>query len=137
MTDHREAALALLPLVRDGRPLAVGVNFDAKLRRESTDVNDLVHAHVGGMDAFARGLKTAARLAARGGALETLREERYAGWRGAEAEALDLGGGFSLERAAEEAARRWGGRENVGYFRDATLRSGRQELAENVVADAA
>ena len=48
MTDHREAALALLPLVRDGRPLAVGVNFDAKLRRESTDVNDLVHAHAAG-----------------------------------------------------------------------------------------
>ena len=68
------------------------------------------------------------------GALETLREERYAGWRGAEAEALDLGGGFSLERAAEEAARRWGGRENVGYFRDATLRSGRRSRSRRVLA---
>ena len=43
-----------------------GVNFDAKVRRESIDPEDLFHAHIGGMDAFARGLKIAAAVRADG-----------------------------------------------------------------------
>ena len=43
-----------------------GVNFDAKVRRESFEPIDLFHAHVGGMDAFARGLKIAAAMRADG-----------------------------------------------------------------------
>lgn len=53
MTDAREAAQVLAPLLREGKGLAPGgINFDAKLRRESTDVEDLLHAHIGGMDAL-------------------------------------------------------------------------------------
>ena len=69
MTDAREAAQVLLPIVRGGGAnggagLAQGgINFDAKLRRESVDVEDLLHGHIGGMDAMARGLKAAAALA--------------------------------------------------------------------------
>ena len=43
-----------------------GVNFDAKVRRESFEPVDLFHAHIGGMDAFARGLKIAAAMRADG-----------------------------------------------------------------------
>ena len=41
---------------------AGGINFDAKLRRESTDVMDLFYGHISGMDALARGLRNAARI---------------------------------------------------------------------------
>ena len=41
---------------------AGGINFDAKLRRESTDVNDLFYGHISGMDALARGLRNAAQM---------------------------------------------------------------------------
>lgn len=44
------------------RRAAGGINFDAKLRRESTDVMDLFYGHISGMDALARGLRNAARL---------------------------------------------------------------------------
>ena len=49
---------------KEGRTLraAGGINFDAKLRRESTDVMDLFYGHISGMDALARGLRNAARL---------------------------------------------------------------------------
>ena len=56
-----------------------GVNFDAKVRRESFEPIDLFHAHIGGMDAFARGLKIAAAMRA-DGKLEGLLKERYASW---------------------------------------------------------
>ena len=47
---------------RGARRAAGGINFDAKLRRESTDVMDLFYGHISGMDALARGLRNAARL---------------------------------------------------------------------------
>ena len=50
-----------------------GVNFDAKVRRESFEPIDLFHAHIGGMDAFARGLKIAAAIRA-DGEFDRLRE---------------------------------------------------------------
>src|SRR5438105_14718117 len=56
-----------------------GVNFDAKVRRESFEPIDLFHAHIGGMDAFARGLKIAARMRAEG-VLKKLVADRYASW---------------------------------------------------------
>ena len=51
---------------------AGGSNFDAKLRRESTDVADLFYAHISGIDALARGLRNAARIIEVGSALNTL-----------------------------------------------------------------
>ena len=56
-----------------------GVNFDAKVRRESFEPVDLFHAHIGGMDAFARGLKMAAKIRA-DGVLKDFVQKRYASW---------------------------------------------------------
>ena len=58
-----------------------GVNFDAKVRRESFEPVDLFYAHIGGMDAFARGLKIAAAIRA-DGELAALLDQRYASWEG-------------------------------------------------------
>jgi xylose isomerase len=49
-------------VIKQGGLAPGGINFDAKLRRESTDVSDLIVGHVGAMDALARGLRNAARL---------------------------------------------------------------------------
>jgi xylose isomerase len=56
-----------------------GVNFDAKVRRESFEPVDLFYAHIGGMDAFARGLKVAAAIRKDGRLAEFL-NQRYASW---------------------------------------------------------
>jgi xylose isomerase len=56
-----------------------GVNFDAKVRRESFEPVDLFHAHIGGMDAFARGLKIAAAMRA-DGRIQKMIDDRYASW---------------------------------------------------------
>src|SRR6266567_1614295 len=56
-----------------------GVNFDAKVRRESFEPVDLFHAHIGGMDAFARGLKIARAILNDGRLAEFVRE-RYSSW---------------------------------------------------------
>jgi len=56
-----------------------GINFDAKVRRESFEPVDLFHAHIGGMDAFARGLKIAAAIRA-DGVLDKFVKDRYASW---------------------------------------------------------
>ena len=55
------------------------MNFDAKVRRESHEPIDLFHAHIGGMDAFARGLKIAAAIRA-DGRLGNFVKERYGSW---------------------------------------------------------
>ena len=99
-----------------------GINFDAKVRRESFEPVDLFHAHIGGMDAFARGLKIAAAMRA-DGAIQKLLEERYATWKS------PLGGRIEA------------GQESFASLEQAMLAkgeatactSGRQELFENVI----
>ncbi|HEX2884158.1 MAG TPA: xylose isomerase [Candidatus Limnocylindria bacterium] len=76
-----ELALAMYEIVRAGGFASGGFNFDAKLRRQSIDRNDLFHAHIGGIDTLARALLVAADIV-EDGELERLREERYAGWNG-------------------------------------------------------
>ena len=66
----------MLVVLRQGG-LVGGLNFDAKPRRESTDMEDLFIAHVGGMDAFARGLEVAHGLL-NDSPWETWRKQRYA-----------------------------------------------------------
>ncbi len=56
-----------------------GLNFDAKVRRQSIDTEDLFYAHIGGMDAFARGLEIAQAIVD-DGALDKLVDARYEGW---------------------------------------------------------
>ena len=82
-----EMALVFYEVLRAGGFTTGGTNFDAKLRRQSLDVEDLILAHVGGMDACARGLKVAAKLL-EDGMLEAARDARYAGWESAEGKAL-------------------------------------------------
>ncbi|SLN56630.1 xylose isomerase [Pseudooctadecabacter jejudonensis] len=74
-----EMALAYLEVLKAGGFTTGGTNFDAKLRRQSLDAEDLILAHVGGMDACAAGLKAAAAILEDGG-LEGARASRYAGW---------------------------------------------------------
>ena len=74
-----EVALAYYEVLKAGGFTSGGTNFDAKIRRQSLDPEDLVLAHVGGMDVCARGLKAAAAMLEDGG-LEDMRNARYAGW---------------------------------------------------------
>jgi xylose isomerase len=71
--------LTMLCILKMGGFSTGGVNFDAKVRRESFEPIDLFHAHIGGMDAFARGLKLAAAIRA-DGRLADFVKQRYASW---------------------------------------------------------
>ena len=98
-----------------------GLNFDAKRRRESHEPEDLFHAHIGGMDAFARGLKSAAKLRADGRIAEFV-AKRYDSWNsgiGAKVEAKQV----SLEDLSAYA---------LGNG-EPTIGSGRQEHLENLL----
>jgi xylose isomerase len=77
--NHVEKALAFYEILRAGGYTTGGTNFDAKIRRQSLDPEDLVLAHVGGMDTCARAFKAAAALLT-DGSLEAARKQRYAGW---------------------------------------------------------
>ncbi len=99
-----------------------GLNFDAKVRRESFEPIDLFHAHIGGMDAFARGLKIAAAILA-DGELQKIIDARYASWGsdlGAQIEAGEHGFA-SLEALMLEKGDA------------APNQSGRQEMIENLI----
>ncbi|MBU9697841.1 xylose isomerase [Rhodobacteraceae bacterium HSP-20] len=117
--NHAEKALAFYEILRAGGYTTGGTNFDAKIRRQSLDPEDLILAHVGGMDTCARALKAAAALL-EDGALEKARADRYAGWEKAEAKALLSG---SLEDAAAVVTAR-----NL----NPEPKSGRQERLENL-----
>ncbi|MFM2221194.1 MAG: xylose isomerase [Verrucomicrobiota bacterium] len=98
-----------------------GLNFDAKRRRESHEPEDLFHAHIGGMDAFARGLKAAAALRADGRIAEFV-AKRYSSW--------DNGIGAKIEAKQTSL-------EDLSAYAlgngEPTIGSGRQELMENIL----
>eukprot|EP00877_Chromochloris_zofingiensis_P006739 jgi/Chrzof1/2318/Cz11g10240.t1 len=79
LTDPREATLVMAAVLRNGGLGGGGINFDAKLRRESTSIDDLFYGHRSGMDGLARGLRNAAALI-ESGKLDELVQERYATW---------------------------------------------------------
>src|SRR5437763_1612879 len=72
-----EITEAMLVILEAGGLQGGGVNFDAKIRRNSTDPTDLFYAHIGGMDAFARALITADKILQNSG-YKKFRQERYA-----------------------------------------------------------
>ncbi len=115
-----EVALAYYEILRGGGFKTGGTNFDAKLRRQSLDPEDLLAAHAGAMDVCARGLKAAARML-EDGALETMRRERYAGWKTPASTEL-LSSDLATIAAKVEA-------EGI----DPQPRSGKQEILENIV----
>ena len=78
-TDIYLTTKSMLAILKHGGIAPGGVNFDAKVRRESHEPIDLFHAHIGGMDAFARGLKIAAAIRA-DGRLEEAVKDRYDSW---------------------------------------------------------
>ena len=78
-TDLYLTTQCMLVILGQGGLAPGGVNFDAKVRRESFEPVDLFHAHIGGMDAFAHGLKIAAKIRA-DGVLSEFVKERYASW---------------------------------------------------------
>ncbi len=91
--------LAIYEILKAGGLGRGGFNFDAKLRRQSIDREDLFHAHIGGMDTLARALLAADRLLAEGRLVDAL-EHRYAGWSAPLGQEI-LGGEASLEELWE------------------------------------
>jgi len=75
-----EMALAYYHVLQGGGFTSGGTNFDSKLRRQSIDADDLLIAHIGGMDCCARGLKAAAAMI-EDKVLSAPLDERYAGWK--------------------------------------------------------
>jgi xylose isomerase len=118
--NHPETALALWHILKGGGLTTGGFNFDAKVRRQSLDADDLIAAHVGGLDTMARGLLAAAAIIEDGG-LDRARAERYAGWETPSAQAM-LASDLAAIAARVEA-------EGI----DPQPRSGRQEKLENWV----
>jgi xylose isomerase len=120
-TDIYLTTQVMLSVLKMGGLTTGGLNFDAKRRRESHEPIDLMHAHIGGMDAFARGLKIAHAIR-EDGRLDQFVKDRYAsfdGELGAEIES----GKCSFE-TLEKAALANG---------EPVLASGRQEMLENLI----
>ncbi len=100
--NAQDLSLAMLEIVRADGLGTGGFNFDSKLRRQSIDPADLLHAHAGGLDTMARALLIAERIVA-DGALDRARTGRYAGWDGAFGQGI-LRGGTDLDALASHAA---------------------------------
>ena len=118
-----QMTLGMYEILRAGGFTTGGLNFDAKLRRQSIHRNDLFHAHIGGMDTMARALLAAGAMW-EDGALESIRRDRYAGWEG------ELGADILDGRATLASLREW----TLGRDGEPTRVSGRQEEIENLVA---
>lgn len=117
-----EITLALYTILQGGGLSSGGFNFDAKLRRQSIEPDDLFHAHIGGMDTLARGLLRAAQLIECGDIARFV-AERYAGWEGELGRAI-LGGQRSLSDLEQYVLSRGA---------EPQPRSGRQEMLENAI----
>jgi xylose isomerase len=122
-TDARELTLAMIPILNAGGLGSGGFNFDAKLRRPSIDLDDLFHAHIGGMDAYALAFKLARKIIA-DGKLQKFVDDRYSSY--------DTGYGKDIEKG------------KVGFkeleklvltkLGEPTPKSGKQEYLENLFA---
>jgi xylose isomerase len=122
-TDIYLTTQIMLCVLRMGGFTSGGLNFDAKCRRESFEPVDLFHAHIGGMDAFARGLKIAHAIIA-DGRLDAFKKARYS--------SFDSGIGAKIE--AGEV-----GLEELSAYAlsngEPETKSGRQEMIENLIND--
>ena len=121
-TDIYLTTKCMLAILKHGGLTPGGVNFDAKVRRESHEPIDLFHAHIGGMDAFARGLKIAAAIRA-DGRLDTFVKDRYSSW--------DHGVGQEIEngQASLDSLEAY----MLGKGEASPNDSGRQEYLENLI----
>ncbi len=119
--DVYELTEAMLVILEAGGFKGGGINFDAKVRRNSTDPEDLFHAHIGGMDAFARALITADNVLQRSDYRKN-RSERYSSFDSGKGKEFE-DGKLSLEDLRAYA---------LQHGEPAT-RSGRQEYFENMI----
>lgn len=120
-TDLYSTTSAMLEVLAAGGIGSGGLNFDAKVRRSSNETVDLFYAHIGGMDAFARGLLIAVSIK-EDGFLEEFKAKRYGSWANPSAEAV-LSGNSTLA-ACEEFIQATG---------EPVANSGRQEYLENII----
>lgn len=116
-----ELAEAMLVILEAGGLQGGGVNFDAKIRRNSTDPEDLFYAHIGGIDTFARALIVADRVLNES-EYRKFRQERYASFDSGQGKAFEEGK-LTLEDLRQYAI------ENG----EPEVRSGRQEWLENII----
>ena len=122
--DIYEVTQAMLVFLQSGGLQGGGINFDAKVRRNSTDIEDKFIAHISGMDIFARGLISAEHIL-KNTNYTSLRKERYA--------SFDTGTGADFEKGRltltdlDAYARQHGEPKQI---------SGRQELFEQIIANA-
>jgi len=121
--DLYDCVYAMMIVLETGGLGSGGLNFDAKLRRESTDLEDMFIAHIGGMDAFARGLLIAERINS-DARLKELRYGRYSSFDGGEGRRFERGD-LGLESLRDLAAQ-------TG---EPAKSSGKQELIENMIND--
>jgi xylose isomerase len=117
-----ETALAMYLILKGGGFTTGGLNFDAKVRRQSIDPEDIFHGHIGGMDVSARALLIAEKMI-NDGKFAQVTEDRYAGWKGNFGQDV-LTGKLGLDAVAQRVLD-----QNV----DVPPVSGRQERIENLL----
>ena len=117
----QETTEAMLVFLKAGGLQGGGVNFDAKIRRNSTDLDDVFHAHIGGADTFARALLTADRIIS-SSAYEKMFAERYS--------SFDSGKGKDFENGKLNLEALYKIAQENGELK---LQSGKQELFENII----
>lgn len=120
-TDIYDTTHCMYTVLKGGGFTTGGLNFDAKLRRQSIDPIDLFHAHIGAMDAFARGLKIAARML-KEKKFQSFIDQRYAGWNTAIGKKIESGKATLEEMEAYTLK-----------HGEPELQSGRQEMLENLL----
>ena len=116
-----EVTEAMLVFLKAGGLQGGGINFDAKIRRNSTDIDDVFHAHIGGADTFARALLVADKIIT-SSAYDKLREKRYS--------SFDAGKGKDFENGQLDFKDLYEIAKTNGELQ---LQSGKQELFENIV----
>ena len=117
----QETTEAMLVFLKAGGLQGGGINFDAKIRRNSTDLEDIFHAHIGGADTFARALLTADKIIS-SSPYEKLRKDRYS--------SFDSGKGADFESGKLELEDLYKIASENGEL---NLQSGKQELFENII----
>jgi xylose isomerase len=120
-TDLYDAVKAMLVVLADGGFKTGGLNFDAKVRRESVDMEDIFIGHIGGMDTFARGLEIAHRLRTHSTILD-VKHARYA--------SFDTGEGARFERGELDLSEL---RDLAAVNGEPVPMSGKQEWYENLI----
>ncbi len=120
-TDIYSTTMAMMIILNQNGLGKGGLNFDAKVRRSSTDPTDLFHAHIGGMDTFARGLLIAQKIID-DKALSDFVKQRYSSY------SSGIGARIMSGKAGLEEVEKWALKQGTPV-----LESGRQEMLENII----